>query len=129
MPIELKMLGWSVLLGLVYIVVATGLGAMQRGLAWNASNRDGSTPALTGAAARADRAVHNLLETFVFFAAAVLTVVLAQRTSPATALGVQLFFWARLVYLPVYIIGIPYLRTLIWAVSIWGIVQVLAVLF
>lgn len=66
------------------------------------------------------------IETFAFFAAAVLAVVLAQRTNATTALGVQLYFWARVAYLPVYVIGIPYVRTLIWTVSVVGIVMVLS---
>ena len=43
-----------------------------------------------------ERASRNFLETFPFFAAAVLAVVLTQRTSPETALGAQVYFWARL---------------------------------
>ncbi|WP_199099168.1 MAPEG family protein [Dyella sp. ASV21] len=124
MAIELKLLGWSILLGLVYVMVAATLGSQQRGLKWNASNREGEPRALTGAGGRADRASRNFLETFVFFAAAVLAVVLAQRSNATTALGVQLYFWARLIYLPIYVIGIPYLRTLVWAVSMAGIVMV-----
>jgi uncharacterized MAPEG superfamily protein len=46
-----------------------------------------------------------------------------------TVLGAQLYFWARLVYVPVYAAGIPYLRTLIWAASIVGIVLLLTALF
>jgi uncharacterized MAPEG superfamily protein len=42
-----------------------------------------------------------------------------------TVLGAQLYFWARLAYVPVYAAGIPYLRTLLWAASIAGIVLVL----
>jgi uncharacterized MAPEG superfamily protein len=38
---EIKMLGWSVFLGLVHVFVAAGLATQQRGLKWNASNRDG----------------------------------------------------------------------------------------
>ncbi|HET6554697.1 MAG TPA: MAPEG family protein [Dyella sp.] len=129
MAVELQVLAWSIVLGLLYVVVATSLSTQQRGLAWNASNRDGEPIPLTGAAARADRASRNFLESFVFFAVSVLAVVLAQRANAHTALGVQLYFWARLVYLPVYIIGIPYLRTLIWAVSVVGIVFVLGALF
>lgn len=124
MPIELKLLGWSTLLGLVYVMVAATLMTQQRGLAWNASNREGEARALTGAAGRAERASRNLLETFVFFVAAVLTVVLAQRTNSVTALGVQLYFWARVIYLPVYLVGVPYLRTLVWAASLAGILMV-----
>jgi uncharacterized MAPEG superfamily protein len=129
MTIELTMLGWSIVLGLVYVLVAAALGTMQRGLSWNVGNRDDGTKPLTGAAARADRASRNFLETFVFFAAAVLAVVIAQRTSAHTSLGVQLYFWARVVYLPIYIVGIPYVRTAVWAVSLWGILMVLGALF
>jgi uncharacterized MAPEG superfamily protein len=125
MTVELKYLAWSIGLGIVYVLVAASLGTAQRGLDWNVGNRDGATQPLTGAAARAHRASRNFLETFPFFAAAVLTVVLAKTNTPHTAMGAMLYFWARLVYLPVYIIGIPYLRTLVWAVSLWGLLQVL----
>jgi uncharacterized MAPEG superfamily protein len=128
MTIELKMLAWSVLLGLVYVFVAASLATRQRGLKWNASNRDGEPKPLTGVAARAARANHNFLETFAFFAAAVLAVTLANRNSPHTALGSELYFWARAGYLPIYLIGIPYLRTLVWAVSLWGLGQMIGVL-
>jgi uncharacterized MAPEG superfamily protein len=45
-----------------------------------------------------------------------------------TALGAQLYFWARLLYVPVYAAGIAYLRTLIWLTSLAGIVILLAAL-
>jgi hypothetical protein len=41
MTAELKTLGWSVVLGLVYVMVAAALGTQQRGLKWNAGARDG----------------------------------------------------------------------------------------
>jgi uncharacterized MAPEG superfamily protein len=126
MPIELKMLGWSVCLGLLYVLVAASLATQQRGLKWNAGNRDGEPKPLTGVAARANRASRNFLETFPFFAAAVLAVVLQGSNTAHTATGTELYFWARLVYLPVYMIGIPYLRTLVWAVSFVGLLMVVA---
>ncbi len=129
MIIELKILGWSVFLGLAYVFVAAGFATRQRGLKWNASNRDGEQTPLTGLAARAARANSNFLETFGFFAAAVLAVALARQNTAHTALGAQLYFWARVAYLPVYLIGIPYLRTAVWAISLWGILQVLEGLF
>lgn len=128
MTIELKYLGWSVLLGIAYILIAAGLATQQRGLKWNASNRDGEPKPLTGVAARAVRANANFLETFGFFAAAVLAVVLAKENTSHTALGSQIYFWARVAYLPIYLIGIPYLRTVVWAISFWGILQVLEAL-
>jgi uncharacterized MAPEG superfamily protein len=128
MPTELKMLAWSILLGLVYVVVASVLVGSRRGLKWSAGNRDTGNEPLTGPPARAQRASANFMETFPFFAAAVLAVMVLERQSPQTALATQLYFWARLAYLPVYVIGIPYLRTAIWLVSLWGILQLVWVL-
>jgi len=125
MPIELKMLAWSVALGLVHVLLGAALTTQQRGLKWNVGARDAVLPPVTGAAARVDRALRNFLETFPFFAAAVLAVVVLERGDASTALGAQCYFWARVAYLPVYAAGIPYLRTVIWAVSLWGLLQVL----
>jgi uncharacterized MAPEG superfamily protein len=129
MEIELKWLVWSIVLGLAYVLIAATLATQQRGLKWNASNRDGEPKPLTGAAARAARANVNFLETFPFFAAAVLAVVFTKTNTPHTALGTELYFWGRLAYLPIYIVGIPYLRTLVWVVSFWGLLQVLEALW
>ena len=101
----------------------------QRGMGWNAGNRDTEAARLTGAAGRAHRASRNFLETFPFFAAAVLAVMFTQRNSPHTALGAQLYFWSRVAYLPIYIIGVPYVRTLAWTVAFAGFLMVLAALF
>jgi uncharacterized MAPEG superfamily protein len=129
MATELQMLTWSVVLGLVQIALATVASMGQRGLGWAASARDRPEPALAGVAGRLDRALANFLETFAFFAALVLAVVAAGRQDATSALGAQLYFWARLVYVPVYAAGIPYLRTLVWAVSIAGLVLLLVALF
>lgn len=125
MPIELKMLAWSVALGLVHVLLGAALTTRQRGLKWNVGARDAALPPLTGVAARVDRALRNFLETFPFFAAAALAVVVLERGDATTALGAQCYFWARLAYVPVYAAGIPYVRTLIWAVSLWGLLQLL----
>jgi uncharacterized MAPEG superfamily protein len=65
---------------------------------------------------------------FVFFAAMAIAVVLTQRNDAHTALGAEVYFWARLAYLPIYLIGIPYLRTAVYAVSLWGLLQLLEAL-
>jgi uncharacterized MAPEG superfamily protein len=129
MPVELHILGWAVVLGFVYVFVAAGLATWQRGLKWNLGNRGGEPPPLDSHAARAARANRNFLETFPFFAAAALAVVVSQRTNAQTALGAQIYLWARVIYLPIYVAGIPYLRTLVYAASIWGILQMVEPLF
>ena len=84
---------------------------------------------LTGLAGRLDRASHNFLETFVFFAAAVLVLAFLRMGDDHTALGAQVWFWARIAYLPAYAIGIPFLRTAVWAVALVGLVMVVSALF
>jgi len=129
MGTELQMLSWAIVLGIVQLMLAATLSTQQRGLGWNASARDGEPKPLTGVAARIDRALKNFLETFAFFAVAVLAVVATQHTSAHTALGAQLYFWGRVVYVPLYAAGTPYVRTLAWAVSMAGLLMVLLALF
>lgn len=128
MTTELCLLLWSVVLGLVQVALAATCSVSQRGPGWAISPRDEVKPALTGIGGRLDRARANFLETFPLFVAAVLAVQLLQQHDSLTVLGAQLYFWARLAYVPVYAAGIPYLRTLIWAVSIVGIVLLLVAL-
>ena len=129
MTIEMSMLVWSVVLGLVQIAVSAAGSVAQRGLGWAAGARDGVAKPLTGVTARLSRASSNFLETFPFFVAAVFAAYALQRHDSLTMIGAQLYFWARLVYLPVYAAGIPYLRTLVWVVSLVGIVLMLVALF
>lgn len=129
MTTELCMLAWSVVLGLVQITLAATCSVGQRGLGWAAGARDEVKPPLVGIGGRLDRARANFLETFPLFAAAVLAAHLLQQHDGMTVLGAQLYFWCRLAYVPVYAAGIPYLRTLIWAASIVGIVLLVLAMF
>lgn len=121
MDIELRMLGWSVVVGIVHMLVAAAAATSQHGLKWNASARDTPPKPLKPIAARLQRAWSNYLETFPFFAAAVSAVVLSQRQDAHTALAVQLYVWARLIYVPLYVAGIPYLRSVVWVLSMVAI--------
>lgn len=124
-----SLLALSILLGLVYVLVAGALVTGSRGLSWNIGNRDGEAPPVPAHAARARRAAANFLETFPFFAAAVVCAIAIQRQGSQTELGAQLYFWARVAYLPIYIIGIPVVRSLVWGVSLAGILMVVFALF
>jgi len=120
---ELTLLVWSVGLAFVQMLVAVSGATLQVGLPALAGNREGLAPC-TGWAGRADRAHRNMLQNLALFAALVLTAVLAGRTNGATLLGAQLFFWARLAYAFVYVAGIPWLRTAVWAASVIGLVLI-----
>jgi len=124
--VEIQMLCLSAALGLLQLVIATTLATKDQGLAYNLSPRDMPPPPVTTLTARMQRAFGNFRETFVYFAVAVLVVTALNKTSSTTALGAEIYFWARVVYVPVYAAGIPVARTLIWAASIAGLVMVLA---
>lgn len=125
MPVELKVLAWAVVLGLLQLMLAATLTTAQRGAKWNVSARDGEPRPLQGAAARVDRAWRNYMETFPFFAALALALVVTERANAGTAFGAQLYLWARVIYVPLYAAGIPYVRTLVWVASIIGLLQML----
>jgi uncharacterized MAPEG superfamily protein len=93
---------------------------LPRGLWLAFGNRD-NLPEPSPVAARTGRAAKNTLENLVFFAALVLTAHAGGADNAQTLLGAQIFVVARLVYIPVYMAGIPVLRTLVWAVSIVGL--------
>ena len=123
--VEIQMLLWSIVLGLLQLVIATTMATRDQGLAYNLSPRDLPPPAVKPVTARLMRAFHNFRETFVYFAVAILVVTLLGKENSSSALGAMIYFGARVVYVPIYALGIPGLRTLVWAVSVAGIVMVL----
>jgi uncharacterized MAPEG superfamily protein len=129
MGAELQMLLWALLLGLVQLAIAASLNTGQRGLAWGAGARDGEPPPVGVLAARLERAFRNFLETFGFFAVGVLLLHATGKADAQSALGAQLYFWARVAYVPAYASGFPFVRTLAWAAAMAGIVMVLLPLF
>jgi len=128
MTTELATLSFSVILGFVHIVLSSHAVSMQRGYRWTASARDDAVPPLSGLAGRLERALHNYLETFPFFAAAVLMAHVTDRHGTLTIWGTQLYLWARVAYLPLYAFGIPLVRSVVWNIAAIGIALILAAL-
>jgi uncharacterized MAPEG superfamily protein len=123
MSTDLTLLVWGIALTFAQSIVAV-LGAIPRvGLPALAGNRE-NLPPITGWADRAARAHRNMLESLVLFVALVLVAHIAGKANATTATGAQLWFWARLVYAGVFIIGIPWLRTAVWAISIVGLIMI-----
>ena len=120
---ELVLLLWAVALTVVQMLIAVSGATLQVGLPKLASNRE-NMPAFTGWVGRADRAHLNMLENLVLFAALVLLVFATNKSNPMTVLGAQLFFWGRVGYAAVYLVGIPWLRTGVWLVSIVGLLLI-----
>ncbi|MDR3489138.1 MAG: MAPEG family protein [Bradyrhizobium sp.] len=72
---------------------------------------------------RADRTYINAVETFAPFAALVIVAHLAGKAD-ATAFWATSFFWLRLAHAVVYLLGIPYVRTLIFTLGYVAIVGI-----
>ena len=128
MTTELMMLTLSVVLGIVQIIAASHAASLQRGYWWTASPGDRDMPPLQGVAGRLDRALRNFLEIFPLFTALVLVAHVSDTHNALTTWGVQLYFWGRLAYVPLYVAGIPVIRSLIWNVAPIGVLLLLVVL-
>ena len=125
MTIELTMLALAAALGLVQIVLSAQAKNRQNGFQWAAGPRDEPRPPLAGVGGRLERALANFLETFPLFAAAVLIAHAAGRHDWMTVWGAQLYFWARVVYVPLSGFGVPLVRSLVWNVATLGIILIL----
>ena len=129
LPVEFTMLALAVVLGLLQLLIAARAGNSQRGLAWNVGARDKEPPPVGAVAGRLDRAFRNFMETFPFFAVAVLATHAMDRFGWMTLVGTQVYLVARIVYLPLYAAGVPVFRTVVWLISIIGLLLTLAALF
>lgn len=123
MSVELTLLVWAVALAVVQTGITAVGGISQAGMAAMAGNRE-PAPDLTGWVGRAVRAHRNLLESLVLFAILVLVAHAAGTSNEMTVLGSKLFFWARVAFAVVYIIGLPWVRTAVWAVGTVGLVLI-----
>lgn len=74
-------------------------------------------------AARLDRAKNNLLEALPIFIALALLALTKGTDQEAEAQGALVFLVARVVYVPAYVSGIPWLRSLVWLVSMLGLLM------
>ena len=93
------------------------------GLKQSLGPRDDQQP-YTVVGARAARALGNMQEALpVFLALALINLFLSPGADAIT--GAWIFLIARIVYVPLYLAGIPVLRTLVWAVSWVGLIMML----
>lgn len=120
----------------IYMAILTWItilaASLIRARAWTFSgtmiafgNRD-NLPEATPFSGRAERTARNTMENFVLFAVIALVAHAAGAASPRVAMGAEIFFWARVVYIPVYYAGVPYVRTAVWLVGIIGMAMMVS---
>lgn len=122
---ELTVLAWGCILAFVHIFAAVRFKTRQYGTKWNVGARDEELPPPQPIVGRLARAQANFFETFPIFAAAALIVAVAGLGDRWTAIGAWLWLGARLVYLPLYALGVPVVRTIAFLISVVGIALVL----
>ena len=109
----------------IWTFVSVVLGAAIRNQEWTQEGRDiglGNRDNLreaTPMGGRAERAAKNSIEAAVFFVPLAL-IANAGGLDAEVMLGAQVAFWARIAYVPIYIAGIKYLRSLVWIIGVIG---------
>jgi len=109
----------------IWTLVSVVLGAAIRNQEWTKKGRDiglGNRDNLqeaTPMGGRAERAAKNSIEAAAFFVPLAL-IANAAGLDAEVMLGAQVAFWARIAYVPIYIAGIKYLRSLVWIVGVVG---------
>jgi uncharacterized MAPEG superfamily protein len=130
MTTDLWMLVWTAFLCLAMpMVYLPSRVTTPGGTDWGFGNRDGARPPFPAWAERAQRAHANLTENVAPFAILVLVAHVAGKANATTALGATIFFWARLAYVPLYTIGVPYIRTVAFFAAAAGEVLIAMQLF
>ena len=117
----------------VWTLITVVVGAAIRNQEWTKEGRDiglGNRDNLkeaTPMGGRAERAAKNSIEAAVFFVPLAL-VANAAGMDAEVMLGAQIAFWARIAYVPIYIAGIKYLRSLVWIGGVVGYWMMVAAL-
>ena len=120
---ELVCLELSVLLFVAHVVCQALVAQGEFGQAFLFSPRDNPPDAKGVLCGRATRALANFVENYGAFIAMDLALIATGHTG---GWGAVVWIVARIVYLPLYLVGIPVIRTLCWTVSIIGLLMMLA---
>jgi len=116
MSVELTSLTWvAVLTALLWMPYILNTVAV-RGLVDAVGYPDNPAP-LAMWAQRMKAAHYNAVENLVVFAALVLVANAVGVSNETTVLACQAYFWARVVHAAAYTFGIPWVRTLAFAVG------------
>ena len=119
---ELFCLELSVLLWVAHVLAQAFAARGEFGDEYLFSPRDEARAPKDVAVGRATRALGNFVENYGPFIAMDLALIATGHTG---GWGATIWILARIAYLPVYLMGIPRVRTGIWAVSVIGLLMML----
>ena len=120
MSSEIYWLTLNVILTTLMVVPYATYRVIRLGGIWQVFLRPlpGDAPFDDPWAHRAYRAHMNAFEGLALFAPVAIGVHITGTSNDITAISAAVFFWARLIYAPMYYFNVPILRTGIWAVSL-----------
>lgn len=121
MGIELQMVAGTVGVLFLLLMYQGSLVPLNQGFAWGLGSRDAKQDH-TAMQGRAARTVANHIEGMMLFIPLVVIIEMSNLASSLTAVAAVLYLVGRVAYAPLYLMGVPYLRSLAWAVSLTGIV-------
>ena len=114
---ELTMVVYTTILLFIMIGFQGGVGLLNNGLKWGGGARDvAAKPSVLHG--RATRAVRNHIEALCMFVPIVLVLNAAGISNEATVLWTKVFVGARVAYAVFYWLGLPWVRTLVWALGL-----------
>jgi len=120
MTIEVTLLIWSTGLYALYVGVQSTLYRMQHGVEFAATGRDNEPPPNKWNS-RAEKALRNLNETYPVFVVLAVAAALG-RGDDLSLWGSVIYLVARVIYLPLYVLGTKYVRSLVWTISAIGLI-------
>ncbi|QEE45577.1 hypothetical protein FVA81_13590 [Rhizobium sp. WL3] len=115
------LLAWSVVLLVAHVLLQGMLATKELGTEWNAGPRDDNKQPASKVAGRAARASSNFRETYPAFIALAGGLLFTGETSGLGLTGAIVWFVGRIVYYPLYLAGVPYIRSLVWLGSVAGL--------
>ena len=129
MSFELTILVLAALWAAVQLLLFAIPANLELGSDYLAGPRDEKRE-MKGRTARLQRAFNNHMEGLVWFTAAVVAVVLSDKSSAVTQGAAALYLAARVAYVPAYALGWAPWRSVIWSVGFFAtLVMLIASLF
>jgi uncharacterized MAPEG superfamily protein len=115
-----------VVLAILHLTAPVFVNIAQYGLMSLLGPRDKLEPASNLYAQRLERANNNFKETAPLALGLLIMVQVTGQHSDLSAAGAWIYLGARLTYIPIYIFGVPFVRTLVWSISVVGLLMILA---
>ncbi|URK86857.1 MAPEG family protein [Rhizobium sp. RCAM05350] len=122
------LLAWSVVLLVIHVSLQGFSATIELGSAWNAGPRDEERKPSGKLAGRFARASANFHETYPAFVGLALALAITGDLTGWGLIGAWTWLVCRIIYIPLYLAGVPYIRSLIWLGSLAGLLIMVATL-